>query len=573
MPVSNPPQLAVKEFLGATTRHTRRVEIYEADGVTRWTKDKVPRIKDGTVTVDYDRDERRALDLTLDNTDGVLLNAPGEFWYDKVIKVFRGTRVDEPVRTPRILVLTDKTGADTMAGSFRETIVTLGFGDVQINTSATSWAELADFDVIVGLGAATPVQVDLLKQAYMSGKSVYVQDVDAGAWINATYPGTSAVLVSSYAVMPREVSTHPSSKGWMQFTQTKQVAMNSFVPTTPDFSSVASYGQTMSSSKVLAFEEPVRGGRAMALSFSMNFDQYDVPQFVNMLASIFLWLNTVKPITHWETQIGEFMVDRISESSFPHDMKITGRDYTKKCMGSKFTEATQFTTGLALESIIATIAGAAGIIKRSLPGSGVAVNRTFFFDRGVSRWEAMKEITNAYDYELFFDAMGYLTMRPYRDPVTTSPTLFVETGREGQLASYTKTTSDARIYNSIVVTGESSDSSTINVYGKAKNEDPNSPTSILKIGERVYQYSSSFITTFAQAQQVADNFLAVHALEEFELSFESLMLPWLEVGDILGWKDPNPAPGDPSTFLLATISIPLSLGPMSASARRVTNVS
>jgi hypothetical protein len=71
------------------TRLDARVEIYEQDGTTRWAYDKVRRAVEGSISVDYSRDERRTLDLVLDNSDNVLVNAPGYFWYDKVIKVFK----------------------------------------------------------------------------------------------------------------------------------------------------------------------------------------------------------------------------------------------------------------------------------------------------------------------------------------------------------------------------------------------------------------------------------------------------------------------------------------------------
>jgi len=242
-------------------------------------------------------------------------------------------------------------------------------------------------------------------------------------------------------------------------------------------------------------------------------------------------------------------------------------------MLSKYVQATQVATGQPLEALITSISGAAGITKRALPATGITVGRTFFFDRGVTRWDAMKEICSAYDYDIYFDATGYLVIEPYSDPSTTAPTVVVYTGEDGVLASFEKSTTDTRIYNSIVVTGESSDATTPNVFATAKNTNPLSPTRIAAIGERVYQYTSSFITTTAQAQAVADSFLAVHALEEFELNFESLMMPWLEVGDIMGFVDPDPQPGDPTEFLISSISIPIALGPMSAVGKRVTNVS
>ena len=180
---ANPPANVIAAFMAETTVHTRSVEIYESDGITRWAKDTELRLKSGNISIDYSRTERRAIDLVLSNDDGVLVTEAGEFWYDKIIKAFRG------------VVLED--------------------------------------------------------------------------------------------------------------------------------------GST------------------------------------------------------WKTQVGEFMIDRIVEGNFPHDVKITGRDYTKKCLKSKFERATQFATGLALESIIGSIASNAGISRRNLPATGVVVNKTFFFERGV----------------------------------------------------------------------------------------------------------------------------------------------------------------------------------------------
>lgn len=171
MPVSVPPPEVLSEFLGATTRHTRRIEIYEQDGTTRWEGDNVSRLKDGSVSVDYDRDERRAIDLTLTNGDGGLITAPGEFWYDKVIKVYRGVNVNQKLRPPKVLIISDTT-VNPHAASSRSAIAALGYGDVQVNTLATTYAaDIAPYDIIVGLGGAD--QGALLKAALDNGKSVF----------------------------------------------------------------------------------------------------------------------------------------------------------------------------------------------------------------------------------------------------------------------------------------------------------------------------------------------------------------------------------------------------------------
>lgn len=49
---------------------------------------------DGKVSVDMTRDERRTVDLTLDNFDRSLRPSPDGFWYDKILRVRRGVVVD-----------------------------------------------------------------------------------------------------------------------------------------------------------------------------------------------------------------------------------------------------------------------------------------------------------------------------------------------------------------------------------------------------------------------------------------------------------------------------------------------
>jgi hypothetical protein len=781
-----PPPEAIEKFLAPTTRHVRRVEIYEQDAVTRWTKDTTLRLKSGSVNIEYGRDERRTLDLVLDNSDGVLENAPGEFWYDKIIKVFRGVQVNETVRVPQILVLSDKAGGDSIAAGLRSVLVNAGFGDVQVNVLADTSVEIAPYDIIVGLSNATGGQITLMVNAYREGKSVLVLDSDAVAFGSAVVTGEVGSTVSPGTFTPVANLSHPVAQGWSTFSLLGSIASSdtftrtvssSWGSTTSgqawsttggvatDFSVNGSYGEMLlttiaareatlsgislqnldltvdvqcsqlaagapiqawaqtrrvdasnyylaiasfntsgqidvaiqkrvtgtftqlgitnavvsaysttafyrlrfrvigttlqaklwpatdtepaawtvtatdssfaaaggitfrgapnagntntnpairfdnfsvtneaaapgdttaynfsavtsdtitpialvgsgsSTARVAALEDTAgQGGKAVIVSALLNSGSFANAEFGKMLASAVSWLNPVTTISTWETQIGEFMIDRISEPNFPHEVKITGRDYAKKCMNSKFAYATQFSGDYALEALISAIASNAGIVKKQLPVTGVVVGKTFHYDRGTSRWEAMKDIATAYNYDLYFNAQGYLVMAPFVDPSTEAPILYIETGTEGQIASYEKSTTDTRIYNFVVVTGESSDSTVPNVYAIAQNTDPSSPTNIDEIGERVYTYTSSFITTTQQAQDVADKFLAIHSLEEFELSFDSLILPWLEVGQILGWIDPNPAAGDPNAFLLTGLTFPLSLGPMSGSARRLTIV-
>ena len=579
MPISYPPQVALNEFLGSTTRHTRRVEIYEADGVTRWGPDLTSlRLVGGSITVDYSRTERRALDLQLANHDDVVTSQPGGFWYDKIIKVFRGVAINERLRVPKILIINDTTDASSSATAFRKVLVDLGYGDVRINQAASVYAvDGVDYDIIISLNGLVSGTSVFLKAALEDGKFIMTFGQISTNLTTLLYPGyasTTFTAATQTSLFP--TPTHPANTGWTTYPITPSVSGS--YPTTPGIS--ATYYTalaTVTAGKVglaaVASSAANPNGRGTLFYHGIDPTLVANSNFQLAIKSSMAWLNRVTAMATWECQIGEFMIDRITEDDFPNIVKVTGRDYTKKCLLSKYKQATQFTPGQTLEALITSISGAAGVTKRALPATGVTVNSTFFFDKGVTRWDAMKEICSSYNYDIFFDATGYLVIKPYSDPVLTAPVVTVNTGEDGQLVSYSKSTSDSRIYNSIVVTGESSDTSTPNVSAFAVNNSPTSPTGIPKLGERVYEYSSSFIITTAQAQAVANSFLAVHALEQFELSYDSLMMPWLEVGDILKFVDPSPGAGSPQNFLLSTITIPIELAPMSSTGKRVTIVS
>lgn len=577
MPVSVPPPEALAEFLNSSTRHTRRIEIYEQDGVTRWERDTEVRLKGGTVTIGYDRDERRALDLTLSNEDGVLVTAPGEFWYDKVIKVFRGVLINAPTRQPRIVIVSDNTGFSAQSQALRTGLQSVGLDDITINSTASDYlSELRPFDIIVALGDAD--KGALLKQAYDDGKPVFVIRKGAEYFFNqilgtTTWTGTTgAQPPDGSTISPRNVND-PRTLGWKTFAISTEVG--TWKAPASSLSNIFGVAFAPSSATTYAITSGTNGagGKFVAIHYPVSPYQYSDAEFLRFLYTQFLWLNPVTPLEMWECQVGEFMIDRISQPRFPYEVKITGRDYTKKALLAKFTQATQYDAGLSLESVIGALAVKANINKRLLPITDIVIGRAFFFERGKTIWEAMKEICTAYNYEIFFDATGYLVIRPFRDPTTTTPTIWVRTGSDGVIASYTKSTSDASLFNHVLVSGESSDSDAILVWSERKNTDPNSPTNVDEIGDRYWEFVSEFIETQAQADELADSYLAIHQLEEFQLDFETLMFPWLEVGEILGWVDPDPAPDDPDTFLLSDISIPLELAPMAMTGRRVMIVS
>ena len=278
----------------------------------------------------------------------------------------------------------------------------------------------------------------------------------------------------------------------------------------------------------------------------------------------------------WEHQLGEFMVDSFEEPHFPHDVTISGRDYGKKLQKSKFTTATSFEDA-PVEDVIEAIAFVAGIpiSRMNLATTGETTGKKHTFERGSERWQAINTIALAANHEVYFDSYGYMVLTPFSDPISEERLFTFQTGytdpESGNLLGYKKKAHDTEICNHIVVVG-TDPTTKMPVVGEAINTTPSSPTRVSRIGDRYWEYESTSITTAAKAQKLADSFLRVKALESFELSMTSLVVPWLDVGKVVEFLDPNPSPGDPSAFLLDSLSIPLGVGSMSSSGKRITIV-
>lgn len=278
----------------------------------------------------------------------------------------------------------------------------------------------------------------------------------------------------------------------------------------------------------------------------------------------------------WEVQIGEFMIDRISEDDFPNVVKVTGRDFTKKCITTAFSNSLQFGNKTPVEQIIRALAANAGIKKFRLPHLGINYQDDVVYEAGAARWKAMKELAESIGYELYFTGDGYLTMRPYPDPATSPVMWIFRTGKlDGSLVTYSRSTDDSRLKNHTIVIGavvtDDAGFSTV-PFGEVRNDDPNSPTNIGRIGDRVDFFKSDYIRTSEQAQALAESRFRIASLEEYTIDFSSIILPWLEGNDIVHIINEKESDFVPARFLLSNFTLPLSLGPMTGNGKRVTLV-
>jgi hypothetical protein len=271
----------------------------------------------------------------------------------------------------------------------------------------------------------------------------------------------------------------------------------------------------------------------------------------------------------YEFDLGYFMIDQISRAS-DIAVSISGRDYAKKMINDKLEAAVTFKSGTKVMDIISSVAYNSGITRVDLPASDLKLATDLTFDADTARWEIAKEVALAYGFDLYFSASGTLTARTQVDPVTTPPT-FVLGESAGNTIDLTPSTNDGQLYNHVVVISSSGDD-TLPVWASVENNEPSSPTRINKIGRRTKRIESALATTKEQCLEMAKNFLRVSGLEQFDMGFSSLNYPWLDVGAIVEVDDPEAARTDPRRYLLGSLEVPMQVGAMSGSCKRVTIV-
>lgn len=274
----------------------------------------------------------------------------------------------------------------------------------------------------------------------------------------------------------------------------------------------------------------------------------------------------------YEVQLGEFMIDELTEPNFPHTISAACRDYGKK-LEAKFAYTTTYANQL-LEELLRTLATLAGIPQAKMsfnitPGTMVGLEVTF--ERNSDIAEAMKSLAGATNHEVYFDSNGVLRVEPFSDPIVSERIYTFRTGTQGNLAKYTKKAHDTEIKNQIAVIG-ADPVSQLPIIAVATNTEPGSPTNVDELGVRYWEYENPLVTTMAQAQEKANSLLKVMSLESFEITMDAIVVPWLEVGKVIEFIDPRPSAGDPTAFLLDNFAIPLKVGTMSAAAKRITIV-
>ena len=275
-------------------------------------------------------------------------------------------------------------------------------------------------------------------------------------------------------------------------------------------------------------------------------------------------------LIEWVT-LGHFLLGRPAVRVAPAGSTITvdGEDRAKLLTRSRFTAPTTYAAGAALGDVIATEAEVAGMgsERYRLNTSGLTLVRARTFEEDEPRADALAGLARDYGLELYTDADGYLTATDPPDASTAPLAWSYETGRETAIMlGLSKEFTDDRLYNHVLVTGESSDPDHPPVRAEAMDTNPASPAYVAgPLGDRLYRYTSAMITTAPQAAAVALNLLTEVALLEEQISLGAVTNAALEPGDAIGISEPLSS--TEGRYLIDEITTPLGLGEQTVMAK------
>lgn len=577
-----PPKALQRAIRDGTVSVLRRMAFFEADNTTIWVPEggdpdvgvglPSSRLLGGNVTVDYDREERRAFDMTLDNRDSLIDPEPDKLWYDKIVKCYRGYLYPMDTQPPDILIVEEDAAGQGFA--LKQILNQLGYTTVDVNVNAANLGDVSGYEIIVSYTrTAGTSKAQLLKNAYDAGIHVITIGNANGTSVFPFVTSASAVTTPSTAwnYTPSTWDT-PIKGGWSAETVALD-AGTGLRTLSGAAQAVATATDSVGTHYPIVIAENEIGGRWFVFQPHTLGTQGKI-----VLSNALKWMWDRSSHATWETQIGEFLIDKIDWQTFPGKVQLTGRDFTKKALGSKITDPSGvgFVAGTSIELIVSAVASNAGLTKQRLKfredtatGDSLSLEEDYVAAQETSRWKIIKDICTQYGYELFMSSDGYLTSRPFIDPTLGPIAYEFYPGQGGNLISLKKSTDDSLIVNKVVVTGSIPKNGILPFYGEASNVEPSSPTAVQLIGERPQFLKGNNYTSNKHCRNTAVRFLKIGALEPFNMELDALTQPWLEAGEIARVTDSEPVAGQPDKFLLTSFSIALDLAPMSTTCRRV----
>lgn len=237
--------------------------------------------------------------------------------------------------------------------------------------------------------------------------------------------------------------------------------------------------------------------------------------------------------------IGTFLIDSADvmvERSMSM-VSLSGSDLWKKFGKSAFASAKSWAAGTDINTIIRYIASASGVTLLRLsplldrPAAERQIENKFAVERGDNRGEALAKLCKDAGIDVYFDPLGYLTTQDFSAPGDTAVVYEYGPSLNNNLITVKASFTDDNLYNAVLVVG-TGDKDNIVTY-RVRDTDPESVTSVNKIGERIYIHETDAIKTTAVAEKVATRLFYRKVLINEDITLETICNPAFEGNDVI----------------------------------------
>ena len=271
--------------------------------------------------------------------------------------------------------------------------------------------------------------------------------------------------------------------------------------------------------------------------------------------------------------LGVFRLDEttIDDTGVDLQIRVTGLDRSARIIDARFEAPYQVDVETPVVTAILAVLRDAWPdvpVSSSFPAPDSAVmTPTVIGEEGGDRWAFAQNLAEAIGHDLYFDGAGELRLTPSATLSTGSPVCTLAEGEGGLLVQASRRWNRRSAFNRVIATGENAGLDIPPPRGVATDDNPSSPTYYFgPFGKVPRFYSSSFISSNAQATDAAAAILARELGTTEEVSFGSIVLPHLEPGDVA--RITRARAGVDEDHVVDALTIPLSAeGVMTGSTR------
>ena len=213
-------------------------------------------------------------------------------------------------------------------------------------------------------------------------------------------------------------------------------------------------------------------------------------------------------------------------------LKLSGRDRVDAVRLRRFAAPWRIARGTPTATAIAAIVTSRLDVPVRITATG-STTPEVVYDALSDPWDAVRELAAADGLLAYFDPLGALVVGPDDETVTQ---VEYTPGPGSMLQTSTRMISAENVYSGVIVTGEHPDTKPIRV--EVWDTDPDSPTySLGPFGRRPYGFTSSLITSEAQALTTGRSILARVSRMRQTAELDSIGHPGHDIGDVVTVND------------------------------------